>query len=322
MRVLGVGGAGNNALDTLSSMGVHGAETIAVNTDAQDLLHTRADGKILIGRTTTRGLGAGNDPAAGERAAMEDAADLRAAIEGCDAVFIAAGMGGGTGTGAAHVMAGLCKSVGVLTIAVATLPFRMEGSRRWENAMDGLAKLEKAADCVIIIPNERLASMLPDAPLGQAFRAADDVLASAIKGIIELVTKPGLVNVDFADLRAIVKDSGAGLISIGESDTKQRASEAVQLALNHPLIDVELGQATGCLVNITGGTDFTLDEAHTIIDEVSRSLDPDARIIWGSQLDDSMKGKIKVLVVITGLRSKSMIDSKAVDGFVDVDDIA
>ena len=321
IKVLGAGGAGNNTLDTLAQTGVRGAQLIALNTDAQDLLDTEADGKILLGKHSTRGMGAGNNPQVGESAAREAHEAIRQAVDGSDLVFVVGGLGGGTGTGCLPVIAEISKGQGVLTVAICSLPFQMEGRRRWENAMGGLRKLEGHVDALILLPNEKLMKHAQNMPLQTAFKLSDTVAAEALKGIIELVTKPGIVNLDFSDLKAVLKDSGIAVIGMGESDTQQRATEAVQRAMSNPLIEANLRGASGALINVMGGTDMTLSQAQAVIEEVKKSLTEDARLIWGTQLDESMKGKIKVLVVITGLSSKAMLDSQAEDGYLHVDEL-
>ncbi len=321
IKVLGSGGAGNNTLDSLYSSGVHGAELIALNTDAQDLLDTSCDAKILLGRNLTRGLGAGNDPLKGEQAARESQAAIREAVQDADLVFIVGGLGGGTGTGSLPVIADVVKECGILSVAVVSMPFQMEGKRRMENAMQGMRKLEDKVDALIVLPNDRLMEHAQQMPLQQAFGMADKVSAQALKGIIELITRPGIVNLDFSDLKAILKNSGVCVIGVGESDTQERAIEAVQNALGNPLVEANISEAKGALINVIGGMDMTLSQAQSTIEEVKRSLSEDAKIIWGTQLDESMKGKIKVLVVMTGLTSRAMVDSQAVDGYVAMDEI-
>jgi cell division protein FtsZ len=320
IKIVGVGGAGNNTLDTLNELGIAGVEIVAVNTDAQDLLNTAADHKVLIGKNLTRGLGAGNDPSQGEQAAIENIEELKKAIQGTDAVFLTCGLGGGTGTGAIPIVAEACRKMGILTVAVVSLPFTVEGKRRQDNANIGLLNLEKFTDSLIVIPNDRLLATVPDMPLVKAFKLVDSVLANAIKGIVELVTKPGLVNLDFADLKAVMKGSGVGLIAIGEADSQNRAEEAVANAFNNPLLDIDLSKAEGALVNVVGGKDFTLDEANLIVNKVGEKLGPDSKIIWGAQLDEAMNKKIRVFIVVTGLRSRSFVDAHAEDGFVWVDE--
>jgi cell division protein FtsZ len=321
IKVFGSGGAGNNTLDTLYASQVRGAQLIALNTDAQDLLSTTADRKVLLGRNLTRGLGAGNNPVTGENAAREAQTAIREEIEETDLAFIVGGLGGGTGTGSLPVIAEILREQGILTVAVVSLPFKMEGQRRWANAMLGLRKLEGMVDALIVLPNEKLMAIAPNMPLQQAFKMADNVSAEALKGIIELITKPGIVNLDFSDVKAILKDSGVAVIGVGESDTQQRAIEAVQMALNNPLVEANLQAASGALINVIGGMDMTLSQAQSTIEEVKKALAEDAKIIWGTQLEEDMKGKVKVLVVITGLTSKAMVDSQAKDGYVTVDDL-
>ncbi len=305
IKVIGVGGAGGNTVMRLLEMGVEEAELIAVNTDAQDLAKIKAHKKILIGREATQGLGAGSDPALGEEAARENENDLKRAISGADLVFITCGLGGGTGSGAAPVVAELAKKSGALTIAVVTLPFVNEGLLRWENARYGLSKLEKNVDSIIIIPNQKLLEIVPDLPLATAFRVADEILANAIKSITRAVTQKGLINIDFADLRAVMKDGGAALIGVGESDSERRAEEATLRALNNPLLDVDITGAKAALIYVEGGKDMKLDEATKVLDMVSKQLSRDAKIIWGVGMpDESLGNAMRVLVIVTGANIK------------------
>ncbi|MBT6995467.1 cell division protein FtsZ, partial [Candidatus Woesearchaeota archaeon] len=283
IKVVGCGGAGNNTINRIVEVGVVGAETVAINTDAQDLLYTSADKKILIGRDLTKGLGAGSIPKIGEEAARESEHELKTAVAGADMVFITCGLGGGTGTGSAPVVAEMAKKQGALVVGIVTTPFSMEGQRRYENAMLGLEKLEASVDTLIVIPNDKLLELAPDLPLHTAFKVADEILTNAVKGIAELVTKAGLVNLDFADIRAIMGGGGVALIGVGESDTENRAFEAVEKALTNPLLDVDVGGANGALINVAGGTDMTLEEARKVVETVSDKLDQEARIIWGAQ---------------------------------------
>lgn len=321
IKVLGAGGAGNNALRSLGSLGVAGAELIAANTDAQDLLKTPADKKIILGRMMTRGLGAGNNPGVGEVAAKESIESIKTAIEGAHLLFVIGGLGGGTGTGSIPVICQQAREQNILTVAVVSLPFAMEGQRRWNNAMEGLRKLERSTDSIILIPNDKLMQHAEDMALTQAFMLADTITAEAIKGIVELITRPGVINLDFADLRTILRDSGVCVIGSGESDTQNRSIEAADIAMHNPLIDANLRGAKGCLINVIGGPDMTLSEAQKVVHEARKVLDDDARIIWGTQLDPTMEGKLKVLLILTGLSSRAIIDSKAEDGFVDLEDI-
>lgn len=307
--VIGTGGAGNNTISRLMEVGIEGAETVAVNTDAQDLLYTSAHRKILIGKELTGGLGAGSVPQIGEEAAKESEEDLKAVIEGSDIVFITCGLGGGTGTGSAPVIASIAQKLGALTVAIVTFPFAMEGLRRRSNAEMGLEKLRKETDTVIVIPNDKLLEIAPNLPLPAAFKVADEILVRAVKGITELITKPGLINLDFADVRAVMEDGGVAMIGMGESDTENRAIEAIEKAINSPLLSVDITGAKGALINVVGGEDLTLSEAEQVVEVVSQRLDPKANIIWGAQIQDDLKGMLRVMLVVTGVKSKQILGS-------------
>ncbi|MBT5023590.1 cell division protein FtsZ [Candidatus Woesearchaeota archaeon] len=306
IKVIGAGGGGNNTINRMSEVGIHGAETIAVNTDAQDLLYTTADKKFLIGRDSTSGLGAGSQPKLGEEAARENESDIKKLMINSDMIFVTCGLGGGTGTGSAPVISEIAKKMGLLTVAIVTMPFSMEGQRRYENAVVGLEKLENIVDTLIVIPNDKLLELAPDLPLQTAFKVADEILTNAVKGIAELVTRTGLVNLDFADIRAIMGKGGVALIGVGESDTENRAVEAVQKAISNPLLDVDIGGANGALINIQGGPDMTLDEARRIVEEISEKLDENAKIIWGAQIYDDLKDVIRVMLIVTGVKSNQI----------------
>jgi len=303
IKVIGVGGAGNNTISRMSEIGIVGADTIAMNTDAQDLLYTNASIKILMGKDRTRGMGAGSMPQVGEEAAHESEHAIKEAIQGADMVFVTCGLGGGTGTGAAPVVADIAKKMGALTIGVVTLPFAMEGQRRYENAIAGLEKMESTVDTLIVIPNDKLLELAPDLPLHTAFKVADEILTNAVKGIAELITKTGLVNLDFADIKAVMGKGGVSMIGVGESDTENRATEAVEKAISNPLLDVDISGANGALINVSGGPDMTLEEARKIVETISMKLDEDARIIWGAQLSDDLEKTIKTLLIVTGVHS-------------------
>ncbi|MEM4756070.1 MAG: cell division protein FtsZ [Candidatus Woesearchaeota archaeon] len=303
IKVVGCGGAGNNTINRISEVGVVGAETIAINTDAQDLLYTNADKKILIGRDVTRGLGAGSDPKKGEAAAKESEKQIKDAIDRSDMVFITCGLGGGTGTGSAPIVAEVAKKLGALTIAIVTLPFEMEGNRRYANAIYGLERLEQIVDTLIVIPNDKLLELAPDLPLNTAFKVADEILTNAVKGIAEMVTKTGLVNLDFADIKAVMQEGGVSLIGVGESDTDNRAQESVRKAIENPLLDVDISGATGALINVVGGPDMTLQEAKRVVEEVSLKLSEDAKVIWGAQIQEDMEGIIRTILIVTGVKS-------------------
>jgi len=307
IKVVGTGGAGNNTINRMSEIGIAGAETVAINTDAQDLLYTNANHKILIGKETTHGLGAGSIPQVGEEAAKESEQDIKHAIAGADMVFITCGLGGGTGTGSGPVIADLAKKQGALTVGIVTLPFAMEGQRRYENAISGLEKLENIVDTLIVIPNDKLLELAPDLPLHTAFKIADEILTNAVKGIAELVTKTGLVNLDFADIKTVMGKGGVAMIGIGESDTENRAVEAVEKALNNPLLDVDVTGANGALINVIGGPDMTLEEARRVVETVSEKLDEDARIIWGAQISEDMEKTIRALLIVTGVSSPQIL---------------
>jgi len=309
IKVVGTGGGGNNTIQRISEVGIVGAETIAVNTDAQDLLYTTANKKILIGREVTKGMGAGSDPRLGEEAARENEADIKKALQNADMVFLTCGLGGGTGTGSAPVIAEIAKKVGALTVGIVTLPFTMEGNRRYENAVMGLEKLEQTVDTLIVIPNDKLLELAPDLPLHTAFKVADEILTNAVKGIAELVTKTGLVNLDFADIRAVMKGGGVALIGVGESDTENRAVEAVEKAIQNPLLDADISGANGALINVVGGEDMTLDEARKVVETISEKLDDDARIIWGAQIYKDMEKTIRTMLIVTGVKSSQILGS-------------
>jgi len=310
IKVLGAGGGGNNTINRLTEVGIVGCETIAINTDAQDLLYTNADKKILIGRESTKGMGAGSLPKLGEEAARESEHEVKKAIGGADMIFLTCGLGGGTGTGSVPVVADIARKQGALVVAIVTMPFTMEGQKRYENAVHGLERLEHVVDTLIVIPNDKLIELVPDLPLHTAFKVADELLTNAVKGIAELVTRAGLVNLDFADIRTVMGDGGVALIGVGESDSDKRAMEAVDKAVNNPLLDVDVSGATGALINVSGGATMTLEEARQVIATVSEKLDADARVIWGAQISEDLKNTLKVLLIITGVKSSQIFGSK------------
>ena len=272
VKVVGCGGGGGNSVSRMKEVGIKGCEIIAINTDAQDLLYTNVDSKILIGRELTHGLGAGSNPKIGEQAARESEQEIRKKLSDSDMVFITGGEGGGTGTGCMPVVAEIAKKQGALTIGVVTLPFTVEGQKRIENAQYGLEKLAGITDTLIVIPNDKLLEIAPELPIHTAFKVADEILTNAVKGITELITKSGLVNLDFADVKAVMSKGGVSLIGIGESDSKDRAKDAVEKALNNPLLDVSISNASGALVNIVGGNDMSLDEYKEIIEIVGKKI--------------------------------------------------
>jgi cell division protein FtsZ len=309
IKVMGVGGAGNNTISRMMQVGVIGAESIAVNTDAQDLLYTDAEQKVLIGKDLTRGLGAGADPNVGMEAARESREEIKEALKGGDMVFITCGLGGGTGTGASPVIADIAKKMGLLTVGIVTLPFSMEGRQRMGNAQRGLDELQKNVDTLIIIPNDKLLEIVPDVSIVTAFKVCDEILVNAVKGITELVTKPGLVNLDFADIKAVMSTGGLAMIGLGESDTENRAVEAVEKALNNPLLDVDIEGANGALVNVSGGTDVTIRECQEIVEAVSSKISNEAKIIWGAQISKELGDVVRALLIVTGVKAPNVYAS-------------
>lgn len=307
IKVVGCGGAGTNTISRCFAENITGAELIAINTDAQHLLLSESPHKILIGRHLTRGLGAGSLPLIGEEAARESDHDIRDSIVPADMVFITCGLGGGTGTGSAPVVAQIAKETGALTIGVVTLPFGVEGSVRMENAEAGLNKLREVCDTVIVIPNDKLLDIVPNLSLNAAFKVADEVLMRSIKGITEMITMPGLVNLDFADLKTVMKRGGVAMIGLGEAEGENKAINAISEALNSPLLEVDISEATGALVNVTGGDDMTISEAEKVVKEIYSKIDPNARIIWGTTIDSSLKRNIRAMLVITGVKSKQIL---------------
>ncbi|MBD3247054.1 cell division protein FtsZ [Candidatus Pacearchaeota archaeon] len=307
IKVVGIGGGGNNSLSRMKEIGIKGGELVAINTDAQDLLYANADQKILIGKELTQGLGAGSNPRIGEEAAKESESDIKKKMAGADMIFITCGLGGGTGTGAAPEVARIAKKIGSLTIGVVTLPFTIEGRKRIENAMLGLEKMEAMVDTLIVIPNDKLLELAPELPLHTAFKISDEILTNAVKGVTELVTVSGLVNLDFADIKTIMMDGGVSLIGMGESDTEQRSLDAVAKAVQNPLLDVDISDATGALVNVVGGDDMSLDECKEVIESIGQKLSPDAKLIWGAQISPDMEKSVRVLLIVTGVKSSQIL---------------
>jgi len=303
ITVVGCGGGGCNTINRMHREGIEGASTVATNTDVQHLVDTEADEKLLIGREKTNGRGAGSVPQVGEEAALESQDAIEAELEGSDMVFVTAGLGGGTGTGSAPVVAQAAQDEGALTIAIVTTPFTAEGEVRRNNAEAGLERLREVADTVIVVPNDRLLESVGGLPVDRAFRVADEVLMRSVKGITELITKPGLVNLDFADVRTVMESGGVAMIGLGESDTENKAEESVNKALRSPLLDVNIGGASSALVNVTGGSDMTIDEAEGVVEDIHERIDRDARIIWGTSVDDELEGTMRTMIVVTGVES-------------------
>ena len=304
ITVVGCGGAGGNTVTRMMEEGIHGAKLVAANTDAQHLAdEVKADTKILIGRKRTGGRGAGSVPKIGEEAAQENIEDLQQSIDGSDMVFVTAGLGGGTGTGAAPVVAQAAQDAGALTISIVTIPFTAEGERRRANADAGLERLRSVSDTVIVVPNDRLLDYAPSMPLQDAFKICDRVLMRSVKGMTELITKPGLVNVDFADVRTIMENGGVAMIGLGESDSENMAQDSIRSALRSPLLDVEFDGANSALVNVVGGPDMSIEEAEGVVEEIYDRIDPDARIIWGASVNEEFEGKMETMIVVTGVES-------------------
>jgi cell division protein FtsZ len=303
ITVVGCGGAGSNTIDRMFEEGIHGAKMVAANTDVQHLVDIEADEKILMGEDKTGGRGAGSLPQVGEEAALETQEEIYESIEGSDMVFVTAGLGGGTGTGAAPVVAKAARESGALTISIVTTPFTAEGEVRRTNAEAGLERLRDVSDTVIVVPNDRLLDSVGKLPVRQAFKVSDEVLMRSVKGITELITKPGLVNLDFADVRTVMERGGVAMIGLGESDSEAKASDSVKSALRSPLLDVDISSATSALVNVTGGSDMSIEEAEGVVEEIYDRIDPDARIIWGTSIDETLEGSMRTMIVVTGVES-------------------
>lgn len=301
IKVIGVGGGGGNAVNRMIESDVSGVEFWSINTDAQALTLAGAPSRLQIGQKLTRGLGAGGNPAIGQKAAEESRDEIATALEGADLVFITAGMGGGTGTGAAPIVAEVAKEMGALTVGVVTRPFVFEGRRRTSQAEQGIEGLKSRVDTLIIIPNNKLLEVIPEqTPVQEAFRYADDVLRQGVQGISDIITIPGLVNVDFADVRAVMADAGSALMGIGVSSGKSRAREAAIAAISSPLLECSIEGARGVVFNITGGSDLTLHEVNAAAETIYEVVDPNANIIFGAVIDDRLQGEVRITVIATG----------------------
>lgn len=306
IEVIGVGGGGSNAVNRMIASDLEGVGYWVLNTDAQALLQSAAQRRVQLGQKLTRGLGAGGNPMIGQKAAEESRNDLQEALEGADLVFIAAGMGGGTGTGAAPILAEVAKECGALTVGIVTKPFSFEGRKRMKQAEEGIARLAEHVDTLIVIPNDRLRDAISGAPLQEAFRAADDVLRQGVKGISDIITRPGLVNVDFADVRSVMTMAGTALLGIGVGSGRSRAVEAAQAAISSPLLEAaRIDGAKGCVINISGGKDMTLEDMTTASEVIYDVVDPDANIIVGAVVDEKLEGEIHVTVIATGFEAGS-----------------
>jgi len=301
IKVIGVGGGGSNAVNRMIASDIEGIEFWTMNTDAQALSHSDATRRIQLGQKLTRGLGAAGNPAIGQKAAEESREEIAQALEGADLVFITAGMGGGTGTGAARIVAEVAKEMGALTVGVVTRPFTFEGRRRTSQAEEGISGLQSQVDTLIIIPNDKLLQAINEqTPVQEAFRIADDVLRSGVQGISDIITIPGLINVDFADVRTVMADAGSALMGIGEGSGKSRAREAAVQAITSPLLESSIEGARGVVLNITGGTDMTLIEVNTAAETIYEVVDPNANIIFGAVIDPEMQGEMRITVIATG----------------------
>ena len=313
IEVIGGGGGGSNAVNRMIDSDLEGVSFRVLNTDAQALLQSSADRRVQLGQNLTRGLGAGGNPSIGQKAAEESKDELQQTLEGSDLVFIAAGMGGGTGTGAAPVVAEVAKQSGALTVGIVTKPFSFEGKRRMRQAEEGIARLAENVDTLIVIPNDRLKDVIAGAPLQEAFRNADDVLRMGVKGISDIITCPGLVNVDFADVRSVMTEAGTALLGIGIGSGRSRALEAAQAAMNSPLLEAaRIDGAKGCVINITGGKDMTLEDMTSASEIIYDVVDPEANIIVGAVIDESMEGEIQVTVIATGFETNQPLKQQRI----------
>jgi cell division protein FtsZ len=304
--IVGCGGAGNNTVNRLYNIGVEGAETVAINTDKQHLQMIEADTKILVGKSLTQGLGAGGDPEMGERATEMATGTVEEVLGDADLVFVTAGMGGGTGTGAAPVVSKIAKTQGAIVVGMVSTPFNVERARTVK-AEEGLEKLRNEADSIIVLDNNRLLDYVPNLPIGKAFSVMDQIIAETVKGISETITQPSLINLDYADMTAIMNQGGVAVMLVGETQDKNKTDEVVRDAMNHPLLDVDYRGASGGLVHITGGPDLTLKEAEGIADNITERLEASANVIWGARIQEEYKGKVRVMAIMTGVQSAQIL---------------
>ena len=304
--IVGCGGAGNNTVNRLYNIGVDGAETIAVNTDKQHLQMVEADTKILVGKSLTNGLGAGGDPEMGKRATEMAQGTIEEVLGDADLVFVTAGMGGGTGTGAAPVVSKIAKEQGAIVVGMVSTPFNVERARTVK-AEEGLETLRSEADSIIVLDNNRLLDYVPNLPIGKAFSVMDQIIAETVKGISETITQPSLINLDYADMTAIMNQGGVAVMLVGETQDKNKTEEVVKDAMNHPLLDVDYRGATGGLVHITGGPDLALKEAEGIAQNITQRLDASANVIWGARIQENYKGKVRVMAIMTGVKSAQVL---------------
>jgi len=304
--IVGAGGAGNNTVNRLYNIGVDGAETIAINTDKQHLKMIEADTKILVGKSLTNGLGAGGDPSMGERATEMAQGTIKEVLGDADLVFVTAGMGGGTGTGAAPVVSKIAKEQGAIVVGMVSTPFNVERARTVK-AEEGLERLREEADSIIVLDNNRLLDYVPNLPIGKAFSVMDQIIAETVKGISETITQPSLINLDYADMTSIMNQGGVAVMLVGETQDKNKTEEVVKDAMNHPLLDVDYRGASGGLVHITGGPDLTLQEAEGIAQNITDRLEASANVIWGARIQEEYKGKVRVMAIMTGVQSAQVL---------------
>ena len=316
IMIVGCGGAGNNTVNRLYNIGIEGAEMVSVNTDKQHLDNVRADKKILVGKTLTKGLGAGGNPKIGQKAAELARGTLEEVLKNVDLVFVTAGLGGGTGTGVAPVVAEVAKEQGAIVVGMVSSPFRVERARIFK-AEEGLEELRRAADTVIVLDNNRLLNFVPNLPIDQAFSVMDQLIAETVKGITETITVPSLINLDYADIKTIMSCGGGAVMLTGESKSQDKSTEVVRIALNHPLLDIDYKGATGSLIHITGGPDLSLKEAEEIASMLTYELSSSANVIWGARIREDYEGKVRVLAVMTGVQSAQILGPHSGSGILE-----
>ena len=316
IMIVGCGGAGNNTVNRLYNIGIEGAEMVSVNTDKQHLDNVRADKKILVGKTLTKGLGAGGNPKIGQKAAELARGTLEEVLKDVDLVFVTAGLGGGTGTGVAPVVAEVAKEQGAIVVGMVSSPFRVERARVFK-AEEGLEELRRAADTVIVLDNNRLLNFVPNLPIDQAFSVMDQLIAETVKGITETITVPSLINLDYADIRTIMNCGGVAVMLVGESKSQDKSTEVVRKAFNNPLLDIDYKGATGSLVHITGGPDLSLKEAEEIASMLTYDLSSSANVIWGARIREDYEGKVRVMAIMTGVQSAQILGPHSGSGILE-----
>lgn len=309
VTVVGCGGGGNNTVTRMDEGGITGADLVALNTDVQHLLQTNADEKLFVGKNQTNGRGAGSVPRVGEESALENQNDIRDAVDSSDMVFVTAGMGGGTGTGAAPVVAKEARDSGALTISIVTTPFTSEGKVRRSNAEAGLKRLTESSDTVIVIPNDKLVETAGNLPVKKAFKLADEVLFQSVRGITELITKPGLVNLDFADVQTVLNNGGVAMIGMGEStNSTNKAKASVKDALHSPLLNYDISNADAAIINVTGSPNMEIEEAEGVVKHLYNTVSNQSRIIWGASIDDTLEDTLRTMIIVTGVESEQIFN--------------